>query len=64
VKLTVPTSVTVWGGIGSLPFYVELSKIPYADVTFAITATGTTTLTISPTTLTLGLSNRIGTFNP
>lgn len=64
VKLTVPTSVTVWAGIGSLPFYVELSKIPYADVTFAITATGTTTLTISPSTLTLGLSNRIGTFNP
>jgi hypothetical protein len=57
--LDIPSSLTVWTSKGSLPFYVRLKEVPIADITFTISFTGTTSLTATPASITLGQATRL-----
>lgn len=57
--LIVPSSITVWTSKGSLPFYIKINELPLVDLTFNLAFTGTTSLTVSPSTITLGTATRL-----
>jgi hypothetical protein len=57
--LITPASVVVWTSKGSLGFYVYLREMPIEDVAFSVAFTGTTSLTCSPSSFTLGKKNRL-----
>lgn len=58
--LMTPPSVTVWTSKGSLNFYVKLREIPIQDsITFNVNFVGTTSLTCTPSSFTLGKDARL-----
>ena len=57
--LNCPSTVVVWTSKTSLPFYVKLNELPLTDLLFTVTFTGSTLLTVNPSTFTMGSTSRL-----